>query len=177
MFKSFQDRELLIEVRAACAWKDLWIFVDVYYERVLVPLENARRWGLACLCCKHIRHDTVRRARCPRASRRLREARQFCINLVAKFNASSGELTFAECGECTWIFTEVSLALRSTGVELSMKSAWTKRAPWLMSEGDDPVQAAEIVRQLEAADDSCLESLPLYYKRELLDSLKAFDVI
>jgi hypothetical protein len=72
-----------------------------------------------------------------------------------------------------WVFNDISFAARKTAVELDTKSNWKTRVPWLMSEGDDPEQAAEILRQLAAADDSSLDALSLDYKKNYTEALEA----
>ena len=56
----FQDGSLLKEVKAACRWEELWVFIPVFLMRVLAKLESARRWGLVCACCSELRHTIQR---------------------------------------------------------------------------------------------------------------------
>jgi hypothetical protein len=73
----FADKPFLVNVQAACQWKELWSFMFVFLAKVLNPLEHARRWGLLCPCCKELRDNVAKKVRCIRSSRRLHEARLF----------------------------------------------------------------------------------------------------
>jgi hypothetical protein len=77
MFLGFQDKEQLVDVRAACAWPEFWLFLEQYFEHLILPLEKARRWGLVCACCAELRRRSKARTRCPRASRRLKRLESF----------------------------------------------------------------------------------------------------
>jgi hypothetical protein len=154
IFKDFQDRDLLQDVRAACAWKDMWVFIAVFFEWVLFPLEKGRRWGMVCACCRDQRHNTAKQSKCPQASRRLYQAREFSIALTGKFAQDGRAITSRMCEGVLWVWRDVSFVLRKTSVEHGIKFNWVKKSPWLMSESYKPAQAAELARQLRELVDA-----------------------
>ena len=45
IFKDFQDRELLVDVRAASAWAELWIFLESFNCLLARPIEKIEAMG------------------------------------------------------------------------------------------------------------------------------------
>lgn len=88
IFKDFQDRELLVDVRAASAWAELWIFLEASNRLLARPIEKSKRGGMVCPGCSEQRHDTQRQSKCPRASRRLGELRAFVAALREKLRVA-----------------------------------------------------------------------------------------
>ena len=173
MFPQFQDKELLIDVRTACRFKDLWTFIGAFYAELIHPLELARRWGLVCSCCSALRHAGAKQSKCPRSSRRIREARAFLDELINNLvtNGNDLESMSVKCEGVGWVCTGLSLALRRTGRELNTKTGYRQKAPWRVSECDDPIQAAECAKQLRALPDDISDPLLRRYKSELLPLL------
>ena len=160
-------------VIAACKDTELWIFMDAFFVNVFRPLEMARRWGLVCACCHDIRANTRKRLQCVRSSRRLKEARKFTSTFVAEFAAGGRRIDFEAAQGIPWIATSLSLVLRKLSADLSFKSRYLHLIPIRISEADDPVEAAECVRQLREGDFEKFTSLEKYYHSELLEPLEA----
>jgi hypothetical protein len=175
MFKSSQETELISEVRVACRWGDLWVFMVVFSFRVLDPLEHARRWGLVCVCCSQARRDGgPKQSKCQRSSRRLKEARRFLHNLCSRLYSQGTVLDATMCEDVQWILIETNTCERRTATELRFKAKYLRTVPWLVVEADDKDMAAECVLQLQSIQDDKLTPLIIYYKDELLPSLQAF---
>ena len=134
-FSEFKDPKLLSTVQQAFASTELWLFMRVFFDNVLEPLEHGRRWGLTCACCAQVGRA---RASCARASRRLREAPAFISNLVRSLIRSAENLTWHACGEVQWIFDAVQFSLRSSAAELKTKGDWVSRVPYNVSNADTP---------------------------------------
>ena len=126
IFPHFQDRELLGKVQSACRNKELWTSQKVFLEKVIDSLEKARRWGMVCSCCREARRVEQRRMRCPRASRRLKEARKFTASLVQQLNRAATELSLEMCEGVQWVHRAVSYCLRKVASDLKAKNAYRK---------------------------------------------------
>ena len=178
IFPSFQDGQLLKDVQEAAKWKELWSCISVFLVKVREPLEKGRRWGLVC---NHPECDELRRqhkpVKCPMASRRLKEVRDYLRDLVSLLYQTARGLTLDQCEGCEWLATATSRALRKIAADLELKTLWTRRVPWLMANGDVPEQAAKILKQLLDTVDSKLDSLSLWYKSEFVTDLQAFNVL
>jgi hypothetical protein len=174
LFPRFQDGELLKQVRIACRWKDLWIFMDVFFENTIYKLEKGRRWGLVCACCQADRHtEPFKRSKCIWASRRLKEARVFFFALVDDvFAATNDRGLFVRCSGVQWIFQSLSFSGRRTGSEMKLKGKFLKLVPWRVAESEDPEQAAVCAEQLRTTSESRMSPLELRYKQKLLPSLE-----
>ena len=92
---SSKDSELIDAVIEACNWHELWVFISVFFVRVLDPVEKARRWGLVCPYWCHEEQRELhpkKRCECLRNSRRLAEARtciaQFCAKMMQEVSAA-----------------------------------------------------------------------------------------
>ena len=109
-FSSFQDGVLLRSVAAACADKELWVFVAVFFERAFRPLERARRWGMVCPCCSAQRAEMDTKQVCPDSnnSRRLKEARLFTTALAQDFSDRGKTPDFEAAERIHWIALSVS---------------------------------------------------------------------
>ena len=173
MFTEFQDRELLVDVRAACAWPEFWSFNASFFNYVIEPSEMLRRWGLVCQCCRTERHLTHKKSKCPRASRRLGEAREVAQAFSKKLAEDGACLDMRKFGSVYWVMEDVTYSCRSSSLEFSLKSSWLGKSPWLMSEGDKPLQARELVTQLQALPDASLDHLSQHYKSEYMEDLEA----
>jgi hypothetical protein len=174
-FNAFQNKELLKQVIGACGRRELWSFVKVFLTQVLEPLESARRWGMVCDCCNELRQQ-LKKARCPRASRRLHRARKFVENLCQQLLRNAAGLTLAFCDGVHWILLSVSAALRRVAAELKEKFRWLWRVPWLVAEADDPEIAAVCVAQLSVADAGSLDTLALEYREVFLEALQVHGI-
>jgi hypothetical protein len=153
----FKETEHLAEVQTACKWGELCIFFYTFFNRVMEPLELARRWGLVCACCQANRHlfGGPKHSKCPRSSRRSREARRFLAQLISSFNQAGSETDLEPYEGNALLFNDTSLTLRKTGSEIKIKGKHFWIVPWLIVEGDDPVQAKNCVLQLIALPDDC----------------------
>ena len=172
-FPNFQDKDLLLKVREACQWRDLWCFMRVFFDTVLNPLERGRRWGLVCDCCRELRRLQAARVRCPWASRRLKQARKFCLDLVAELYAAGRELTLAACGGIQWVYDSVQHAILKSATMLKTKSSYLSKVLVLVVEADDPVQAANCAQQYRSMDDACMTPLERRHKADLMQALEA----
>ena len=123
IFKDFQDRELLVDVRAASAWAELWTLLESFNRLLTRPIEKSRRWGMVCPCCSEQRHDTKRQSKCPRASRRLGELRALVAALREKIASGSSvnNMRLAEFGNVVWIMEEIRFTMRAPCVEMDQK--------------------------------------------------------
>ena len=100
-FPAFEDQDLLQGVKHACGWTEFWILLSCLYTLLIMKLEEGRRWGLRCPCCEQLRReDGIRRPKCPRASRRLHQARVFIARLVEELATTGRNLSLASCGDC-----------------------------------------------------------------------------
>ena len=171
----FQDGSLLKEVKAACRWKELWVFIPVFLIRVLAKLESARRWGLVCACCSELRHTTgSKHSRCPLSPRRLKEARQFHESLCNDMARNGRELDLDFCEGVEWICIQVGQTERRGAADLKIKGKYLYNVPILVVEAADPVIAGVCVTQLNAIPIDKLTPLEAYYKNVLMPSLEAF---
>ena len=110
MGSNFKDKQLLVDMETACKWDDLWCFMQAFFTLVIDPLEKSRRWGLVCKCHQEDRHSGMHnKSKCWRASRRLDEARLFILQCVQKLMDSAKKLTLDQCGNCQWVFSEISV--------------------------------------------------------------------
>ena len=151
----------------------LGVFLPFYFERVLNPLEQARRWGLVCECHTEMRKlEPNRRVECDRNSRRTREARVFLARLFGNMSRS-GRAVQGPVEGISWIPIETSLSERSVSKEGERKFGWTGLVPWLMVEARDPEQAKIIREQLISINDTAAEPLVLEYKEKFLEDLEA----
>ena len=114
-----------------------------------------------------------KRSKCPRASRRLREARLFIGQLVSKFNATDNrvDLHFAE--GVAWIATRVSFVSHKTALDITYKTSYLNNSPWRLAEADDPAQAKIFHKQLRLGDVSRMCPLELDFRDRLLPFLEA----
>ena len=85
IIQSSQDPALIVDIRTVAKWKEFWILIEVFLPNVTHRCEMSRRWGLVCSCCRQARHDSPKRAMCPRSSRRLGEARVHPIAILEAF--------------------------------------------------------------------------------------------
>ena len=138
---NFKDGELLNAVIAALQDRELWVFVKVFYIIIFGPLEKVRRWGIGCSCCSELRHSTNKRSKCPRASRRLREARLFTGQLIFKFNAADNRVDWLIAESVEWIATRASFVARKTGLDIIFKTSYLNNSLRRIAETDDPAQA------------------------------------
>jgi hypothetical protein len=168
-----QMKETIADVQTACRWSEFWVFIACFYGNILQPLEGARRWGLVCACCREWRRMLPRKARCPRASRRGAEIRNFITVLVGSFTTLRQTLTLEQCEGVPWVYSCISLQSSRTATDLWVKLGFVKLVPWLISEANDPVVALDCCNQLKNADESRLTLLELDYKRNLLPHLEA----
>ena len=129
-------------------------------------------WGLVCKCCSHIRHSK-KRAKCPRASRRLPEARKVATKLANDLVSFANTISLTHCEGAEWIFLATSYTLRFASQVLKRKSACYKMVPWLMSEADDPEVCGTIAEQLRAVDRATACPLLRGYVDELLPHVEA----
>ena len=125
--------------------------------------------------CEDLRHQG-KKVVCGRNSRRLREARKHILDFLGDFSQRANALTPDVCGNVDWVHEGTSLALRKVVAELTVKTTWLRRVPWLMAEADDPDQAREIVRQLQNADESKLDALALEHKQRFMADLQVLVV-
>jgi hypothetical protein len=169
---NFQDKVVLNEVQAACRWTDLWVFIDAFFVIVINPLELGRHWGLVCSCCVALREAGTTYT-CIHSSRRLEFARKFTIMLAGALAKDGSQLKVEDCEGVQWIWISISFVLRSTSQQLVLKTKWLYVEPWRMAEADDPIEAAEVLKQLTEGDESKMCPLSLRHKRELLPSLQA----
>jgi hypothetical protein len=172
----FQDGPLLADVKTACNFPDLWIFIKVFYYKVLEPLEKARRWGLVCRCCKHLRGASPnKKIICVQASRRLPEVRAFVYTLHLKLVSDGGSLTIDYCEGKAWIQQEVSFSLRTTGLQLRTKGKFMDVVPFRLSEAESPEHATACAQQLRNLDLAKCTPLERRYHDELLPELDVRD--
>jgi len=150
--EGFQDQGLLADIKTACNFDDLWIFIKKFMVKVLEPLEKARRWGLVCTCCKYLRDEFPnRKCRCPRASRRLKDARKFLEQFCDELTDGGNRLCLEDCEGCVWVLQSVSKSMRTSSLQLGAKTKkWT--VPYRTAEASDPVEAAVCAAQLRSLD-------------------------
>ena len=129
-----------------------------------------------CACCREQRHETHKRSKCPRASRRLNEARAFTEQLVSSFLSAGNNVNYIFAEEVHWIAQSVSYVSRKTGTDIMFKTSYLKNSPWLVSEVDDPIHAKECVRQLQLGDVSRMTPLELDFRERLLPSLVVIQI-
>ena len=174
MFPAFQDKELLLEVQAACRWGVLWIFIATFFKFFAKPLEEARRWGLKCPCpeCEELRR-AGKTPKCSKSSRRLHQARAFIQNLVASFSEMGRNLTLADCEGSFWVFQQVQFAIRKVTTDIGFKFKFLGCFPWLIAEADSPEVCKMIIDQLNAADPERISPQAANYRDDLLESLEA----
>jgi hypothetical protein len=145
--QNVQEKDLISDVANACRWTGLWSFIACFGPKLIFKLEKSRRWGLVCPCCRELR-AAGKKVICPRASRRLREARKHIAEVRTELSASGRSLTCEECEGVPWVFECLSLALRKTAQEYGLKGKYFGSVPHLMSEADDAEMAGECAMQL-----------------------------
>ena len=175
IFKNFQDSKLLVDVATAAKAGWFWIFVKVFYTRVLSKCESARRWGLVCICCQHLRREGQMQSRCPRASRKLQLARKF-LHEFSETMATAGRCSHSldECEGNDWVLTTVTYVERSTAALVVIKGKWTTSVPVLIVEAEDPDIAKECAVQIRSGDYNTFSPLLRMYHDTLLPELDAF---
>ena len=143
---SFQDGELLEEVLVALRWTEFLIFLQVFFDRVVSPLELGRRWALLCKYRKAERDERRllqlprKKQRCPFASKRLSQARQFYFDLFDAMADRGKAISVAGCSGLHWIAIDVAAAERMTSATWKRKGSWLNTVPWRFTEALDPVQ-------------------------------------
>ena len=172
IFKNFKDRATLDDTKTVCLWSDFWVFIRVFFEFVLEPLEHGRRWGLVCACCKHLRDLGKRNINCVRASRRLDEARGFIAIIKSQLEANLARLTIDTCEGIQWVYQEVSLALRKLIPLHVAKFSWLNSVPYLFARAHVVEDARIIVDQLTGTPIEFLDALSLRWRNTLLPDLQ-----
>ena len=173
IFSSFQDRELLKTVQEACGWHDLWVFLPVVFDRVLCPLEKARRWGLMCACHVEERKLSKAKLHCDRNSRRLDEAREFTAVLTSEMATRGRVASTQGCQDIFWIAMETAQCERLTSANVDRRTQWLHAVPWRFAESNKPAQAAIVRQQLLDAPEETLDPLSLHYKNTCIEDLTA----
>ena len=122
MFPNSKDLSEIANVEAACVDKAFWVFIAVFLEYVIQPLEDARHWGMVCGCCRLERMmNKGKRTLCNKASRRLHEAKEFIEALVATLLNNGLRLTVAVCEGYSSVHIKVSTCLRKVVAQLGIK--------------------------------------------------------
>ena len=171
VFQNVKDAETLKLVLEACNWPHLWSWIDAALRYIVGPLEMARRWGLVCSCCEHLRRLGRRNIKCPQASRKLHLAFDFIKSQAnALRQASRGVI---ECDFVPWIIVEMRHLLILGSSWLHLRFRYLTLIPWLFAKSDVPSVAQECLKQIDSKPLDQHESLTVFWATELRQDLEA----
>lgn len=97
----------------------------------------------------------------------------FIDGLVASLLQNGRAMDGQTCEFVDWIMLELSLSLRNTASELTLKTKWLHCVPWRITECDNPEQADICANMLVEASDANTSPLIACQKEELAPSLQA----
>ena len=148
----------------------LMTFVTVWHTLIVRPLEQARRWGLMCVChADQYRHG--KKTHCVMSGRRLHGARQRIDELLDVLRQNRNDIDLMMCGGAQWLFLDVCAALDGLITWLSMKFKFLWEIPYRLVEADDPIQAQEVINQLHSFEYKDLDPISKFWKDHLLADL------
>ena len=150
LFANAQDKELVQQVLQCCRDKRLWAFVEVVSKIIVEPMEGARRWGLVCFCCEDKRRAGQKHVRCPRDSRKLRQAWQFVQSQKSEFSNAHRQLRLEDCEGSLELFGAVKSMLLTAVTTLETRFKYLRLVPWALSNADTVEGAQECLNQIRA---------------------------
>ena len=115
------------------------------------------------------------RIACPRSSMRLSEAGQQMVDGKQTLIDNAAMLSLELCDGFEWVYNNIDLMLRTTAMEMDLKSNWLRGPAVRMARCRDRVEAGILAELLENIDKSRLDALAAHYKATFIDELKVYD--
>jgi hypothetical protein len=166
-----KEQDVLKTIRDACGDAQFWIFVEVFFKFVMEPLEQARWWSMSCSCCKEERAKG-RKPKCKRASRRMREARDYFKKLRDAFALKGRTLSLADCKGDKEIWRSMQFCCKTVASKIEVKTGNYGVIPYILSEADTPEGAAECMHQLTVTSPDDLDTFSKQVAENHLPALR-----
>jgi len=153
MFANAKDRAFVTGVVRAGKDAEMWTFFQAASTYILWPCERARRWGMICLCEKHVKmrqEQGIHHIPCFWNGRKLGESWTFLADEKGKLKTQARELK-ADQTENNEVVREWmrNMTLKMiTGID--HRFGYLALVPWAFSRALTKEGAAEVVRQIHS---------------------------